>query len=70
MIDPRMIATVMELADRINAACNARNVSHALRQRAHSLHGELIARGADSPDEVLRVVEAMLDREAQQEMPA
>lgn len=61
MIDPRMIASVMELADRINGICDSRNVSHALRLRAHELHGQLISRGADSGDEVLRQVEYMLD---------
>lgn len=70
MIAPHMIAGLMDLAERINAACDARHVDAHARERAHRLHGDLIARGADSQDEVLRVIESQLDRDAQQELQA
>lgn len=65
MIAPGMIAGIMDLAERINAACDSRGLSQdsAIRYRAHRLHGELIAHGASDPDEVLRVVTSRVDSE-------
>jgi len=59
-IVPGMIGQIMDTAWEINRLCDEAKCDDAQRRRLHSMHGEMIARGCDSPGEILRTVAAVL----------
>lgn len=63
MIARDAIGRIMDLAERINALCDARALplDHPTRVRMHRYHGELIARGVSDPDEIMRVLSGALE---------
>jgi hypothetical protein len=60
-VAPGMIGLIWDTAVRINALCDAAESDSSTRERMHRLHGEMIARGCTSPDDVLRTVGATIE---------
>jgi len=57
---PGMIGQVMDTAWAINRMCDTAACEPEVRSRMHEMHGEMIARGCDTPGEVIRTVAAVL----------
>ena len=58
---PACILAILDTAEAINALCDNAKADPAKRQRMHHVHGEMIARGAESPEEIVRTVKAALE---------
>jgi hypothetical protein len=59
-ISPGMIGRIFDVAGAINSMCDTAACDSGRRERMHQIHGEMIARGADSSGEITRTIAATL----------
>lgn len=60
LVTPALIGQIFDTAERINHLCDAAGCDSFARERMHQIHGEMIAHGADSTDEIVRTIGATL----------